>query len=252
MPTHFTVFERENDIIISPIPGFEISDKQQDFILDIEKTQIVIKELYKPDKNILYTKYFNQLLKLAQVGLVGDAPNLDLALKAIQQLKSDIVRRESTDIKNKYLKNLGNITINYTLFFIILSVIVKLLFYFKESPNLEYLMNFSVLISGSTIGVWLSATISKTKLEFDDLINMETNQLLPNVKMIFTILLTTMFGLLFIKEAIVIEIGPISTKDFLNDTIIAMIFGVVLGLNERFLGKTFINSSSGFFNSIGT
>jgi hypothetical protein len=244
MNTRFLVKSANDEILMSPLPAITISDKEQDFIMDIDNTLTVLRTLYKEKNSTYYFKYFDQLLKIAQVGLVGENPHIDLSRKAILQLKTEIVNRESTSIKNMYLIDLGKVAIYYVIFFIVIYSAIEILVS-KNIINFSYKIfsNFSILLCGSTVGVWISSTISKTQLEFDDLITINSNQLIPNLKIVFTSLLTIFFGLLFYKKVLVFKMSGISTESFADDNIVTLIFGLVLGLNERLLGNSLIKKT---------
>ncbi len=228
--------------------GITISDKEENFIMDIENTLTTIKSLYFTMNKGIFIKYYDQLLKLTQVGLVGENPHLDLSKKALSQLKSDIVDKESGSIKNKYLFRLGRKVIIY---FFVFFIIFKFLNHSYESSNLDYktFSNFSLLLCGTFIGVWISSTISKTQLKFEDLITIDSNQLIPDLRLIFTGLISIIFGLLLFKGIISIKLSNFAFEDFYNDSITSLLLGLIMGLNERIIGSSLIKRVDTIFDS---
>jgi len=243
MTTKFIVSAEKNEITISPTKPTEISDKEQDFIMDIGNTLTVIKALYLNKNTPLFDKFFGQLTKLAQVGLVGESPHIDLSVKALLQMKSEIVNLESSKIKNKYLMELGLVTLFYFGVFLIGYFVLNYFGSKNIESNLKVASNFSLLLSCSCVGVWLSTTLSKTFLKFEDLNSLQNNQLVPHLKLIFTSLITLVFGFLFYAEVLSLEVGNISTNEIFKKESVAIIFGTLLGLNERTLGLSIINKS---------
>ncbi|MCX6156251.1 MAG: hypothetical protein NT007_19035 [Candidatus Kapabacteria bacterium] len=240
MSTKFIVFNKDSALEIQVVNDIEVSDKEKEFIMDSENTQIVLEQLYVAKTNKLYLQYLDKLVKIVQVGLVGENPHLDLAQSALEQLKSEIVNKESAKIKHKYLKQLGLIGLSFSIFF--LCVYFVFIFFF---PLYEVQRNFMILLLGSVIGVWLSSIISKKTLTFGDLNTINSNQLYPSFKILFVSLIAIVYGLFFCKQIISFKIGTISSDNFVNDPAIAFIFGIILGLNEKLIEASLMKKVEG-------
>lgn len=241
----------KNDIVfqISPLAEQDIPIEQQDLLFDVQATLEIIRTLYKSDTRSL-TNYFDQLVKLSQVGLVGDNAQPQLAKRALEQVKNEITNRESGKIKNKYLKELGR---KASMFGIPALIIGTFLNYLKCKGNDFGCLNCSdfadllILWAGTMVGVWLSFAITRTILGFNDLTIIEKDRLEPSLRLIFTGSLAIIFGLLFIKKAIVINLGDLSSAQIIDDPITAFLLGVILGLNEKIIGSSLTKKTAALF-----
>ncbi|MDR6463344.1 hypothetical protein [Chryseobacterium sediminis] len=238
-------FSVKNDII-------QVSENQQKLHLAIEKTLVVVRKLFE-NSPVELENYFLQLLTLAQAGLVPDNAQPTISFNALQQLKAEIVDKKSGDVKNKYFKTLGIKAINLGFPVLLFCLIIKGLYYCKNSDvinNLSIFSNFLFIWCASLLGVWLSFGARKTTLTFEELTIIEEDRLEPDIRLIFTGIISMIFALLFYREAIVLEIGQISTKKVASDSFTAIIFGVFLGLGEKFIGQKLTKKATSLFESI--
>lgn len=237
---------------LSPSAEQDIPIDQQDLVFEAQSTLEVMSVLYK-DNKILFDNYFDQLLKLSQVGLVGDNAQPQLAKRALEQVKNEITNRESGKVKNKYLKALGKKSLLFGLPAIIIGTFLNYLHCKNidfECLNCILTANLLLLWGGSMIGVWLSFAISKTYIGFSELTIIEKDRLEPALRLIFTGILAIIFGLLFVKESIVIEFGNLSSGQISTDPISAFLIGVILGINEKIIGSTLSKKTSALFSTV--
>lgn len=231
----------------------QVSENQQKLHLEIEKTLVVVRKLFE-NSPIELQHYFSQLLTLAQAGLVPESnAQPTISINALQQLKAEIIDKKSGEVKNTYFKTLGKKAIYLGSPVLLFCLIIKTLFYFTKSDvinNLSIFSNFLFIWCTSLLGVWLSFGARKTILTFEELTTIEEDRLEPTIRLIFTGLISMMFSLLFYKEAIVLEIGTISTKGIVSDSFTAMIFGVFLGLSEKLIGQKLTKKATSLFESI--
>ena len=94
------------------------------------------------------------------------------------------------------------------------------------------------------LGVWLSFAITRTTIGFDELTTIEKDRLEPSLRLIFTGLLAIIFGLLFVKQSIVIHLGNLSSDQINTDPISSFLLGIILGLNEKIIGNTLTKKTS--------
>lgn len=234
--------EDKSDLIfeIKPDLDVEIPDDQQNLVIDIGNTLATITLLYKP-KTLEFIKAFEQLFYIAKTGLESDRAQPSLASKALTQFKKEIVDRESGKKKNEYLKQLG---IRALIGCIPLLIIGSLINYLScknvhcDCILSNYIANLLILVSGTMVGVWLSFAITRTYIGFDDLAIIEKDRLEPTLRLLFTGVLSIIFGLLFVKNSIEIKLGDLSSHDIINDPVTAFLIGTILGLNEKIIGST--------------
>lgn len=235
---------------LSPTADQDIPIEQQDLLFDVQATLEIIRTLYKADKR-LFANCFDQLLKLSQVGLVGDNAQPQLAKRALDQFKSEITNKESGKVKNKYLKELGIKALWFGLPALIGGAIFNYLSCKKnhfDCLDCLFAANLIILWAGTMVGVWLSFAITRTYINFNDLTIIEKDRLEPSLRLIFTGLLAIIFGLLFFKKSIVISLGGLSSEQISSDPISSFLLGVILGLNEKIVGSTLTKKTSGLFD----
>ncbi|MBL7770017.1 MAG: hypothetical protein JNK20_13630 [Flavipsychrobacter sp.] len=234
--------ESKTDLIfeIKPEIGAEIPDEQQNLVIDIGNALAIIALLYKP-KTVEFAKAFEQLFYISKTGLEGETAQPSLATKALTQFKKEIVDKESGKKKNEYLKQLGIRALVGCFPLLLTGSFINYLACYKvhcDCIQLNYIANMLILVSGTLIGVWLSFAITRTYIGFDDLVIIEKDRLEPTLRLIFTGVLSIIFGFLFIKNSIEIKIGNLSSKDILKDPVTAFLIGTILGLNEKIIGST--------------
>ncbi len=232
-------------------PGIEIPEDQQNLVIDVGNSLATINLLYET-KSINFKKAFEQLFYIAKTGLEGGKAQPTLATKALVQFKKEIVDRESGKVKNQYLKRLGIRAIILGAPLLILGSIINFLFCKQiscECIQSNYVANLMILWSGTMAGVWLSFAITRTLIGFDDLVIIERDRLEPALRLIFTGLLSIIFGFLFIKGAIELKLGGLSSQNLITDPITAFLMGSILGLNEKIIGSTLTRKTSTLFNS---
>ena len=83
----------KGDIIFSIKPdATDVSELQQKLHIEVEKALTVIRKLFE-DNPLEFDNYFNQLLTLAQAGLVPENAQPSISLNALQQLKTISLKR---------------------------------------------------------------------------------------------------------------------------------------------------------------
>ncbi|WP_394665467.1 hypothetical protein [uncultured Chryseobacterium sp.] len=242
------------DIVFSIKTGIsQVTENQQKLHLEIEKTLVVVRKLFE-NSPIELQHYFSQLLTLAQAGLTPeDNAQPTISLNALQQLKAELIDKKSGEVKNAYFKTLGIKAFYLGSPILIFCFVIKILYYFTESDvinNLSIFSNFLFIWCSSLLGVWLSFGARKTTLTFEELTTIEEDRLEPALRLVFVGIISIIFALLFYKKAIVLEIGQISTKEVATDSFTAIIFGIFLGLSEKFIGQKLTKKATSLFESI--
>jgi hypothetical protein len=252
---NFIVSATENNQDIefaqSPTADAVIPVDQNDLIISVESALDTLRTLYYDTNRALYNDYFDQLLKLSQLGLVGDNVQISLATRALEQIKTEIVNRESGKVKNKYLRELGGKAFWYGFPVLLAGILLK--YYICKwgaacCLDYGYTGSLCLIWAGCMVGVWLSFAITRTVLGFGDLTIIEKDRLEPSIRLIFTGALSLIFGLLFIQKAITISLGQLKSDDILSSPVTAFLIGVILGLNEKIIGSTLTKKTSGLFD----
>jgi hypothetical protein len=205
----------KNDFIISPIEiadNEKIPQEQLDFVFSIEKTLDVITNLYlqKLQNEKTFTIYFHQLKNLAKLGLWGKDSQCEIAKKGLELYKEEILTNEAGKIKNAYIKKLGKSAFSLGIIPLLIGIALDFTFCYKNTIICSYCMitkNLLFLWAGAMLGVWLSFTISKTTITFEDLVLVEKDHLEPLFRLFFVGGLSIIFGLLIIKKVFVLKLG---------------------------------------------
>lgn len=245
----FRVFrdtENPSDIHFQQIEladGEVIPEEQLKLRDEVDNAQTSIRMMFinEPEK---FEEYFKSLLSLAQLGLVGSSANPSLASRALSSLKHEILAREGGRIKNQYMRELGKAALIFGLPVLLLGVLIH-----QFASNMATLLSYLFLWVGSMAGVWLSFGSRKIELKFEELNVLEKDRLNPSIRLIFAGLLTIVIGLLISTEAVVFELGGLSTKQFETNIQIPLLIGIFCGLSEQVLSTKVAQHASDFLGS---
>ncbi|MEO5364440.1 MAG: hypothetical protein H7838_12560, partial [Magnetococcus sp. DMHC-8] len=186
-----------------------------------------------------FHNYFDALLSLARVGLMGASPLPALAQRSLAMLKNEVVAREAPGIRMRYLKKLGlHALLQACLSVGVVTVLHQLKLYDQEVFKLPEIINCSVLWAGCMAGVWLSVGMNPPATRFESLQIIASDNMEPQVRLIFTGLLTIFVALLLNTGIVTVQFGAVSTQALLTDFKISLILGMLCGLGEKALSTT--------------
>lgn len=231
---HWTVEQdpkNSRDILFSELDKLPAPLDENSFREEIDKTLTVLRMLFPPG-NERFPLYFEQLLSLAQVGLVNPG-DLTVARSALAQVKADVTATEAGNIKNQYMKQLGtkSVVIGLPALAIAMNLLAFQLFPVEYATAL-------LAWTGCMAGVWLSFGARKTTLGFDDLNILEQDRLEPVIRLIFAGLLTIIIYLLFDLGAIKVSLGTLATANIGHNGEVALLVGLLCGFSEQALATT--------------
>ncbi len=230
--------ECERGILFQIAPEFsgEIPEEQSNLYRECEKVSNAIDMIF-PTNNQKYQEYFVPLLSLAQAGLVGANANPNHAKKALEILKQNLIDKEGWAIKNGYLKKLGIICLYAISFYVLSFILLRLCF-----NEIEF-SNFSILLCGCCIGIWLSFAMRKVVLSFEDIYIIEKDQMEPIIRLIYANILCAIIFLGFNIGFIKLNIGSIPI-DATNGISFVFLIGCLLGVSEQTLSSRIFSSST--------
>ena len=192
--------------------------------------------------------YFNQLVYIAKIGLEGDYVQIELAHKALEELREEILITEGGRIKNKYIMRLGVCALIMGVVAVVLGFLFRAIS-LGQIGFLRFLITNNIhpyffVFAGSMAGAWISCGVRKEKLVFKDLAVMEED-MLRNVPRLFFVGITSVLFLLFLKvTAIDISIGTIKITDIMNDIEIQVFVGALAGLLGNKLSRALSNKAN--------
>lgn len=194
-------------------------------------------------------EYTGKLAGIAEIGLEGNHTNL--AKLALDEFKNEVVTREASRIKNTYVVSLGIWAALATLIFTGIWVWIVS----GGITNNWWWIHKSFLLAGAgaAVGTWLSFSVRRVQLSFDQLVMLEEQSLDPPLRIIFVVALTMMACLLFWTNAINIEVGLLKTNSasFQSTGSVALLIGMLSGLAERALATAISGRAAAFVQGFG-
>lgn len=202
--------------------------------------------------------YMRDLQGIAEVGLMTSEPtHVSFARADLAQFKARFTLREAGKVKNDYVKTL-----------LLWSSLAVLLFmsgywitqaYAEPSalpgtwPRIMFdLRNFHLLAAGTAIGTWLSFSLRKQELAFEDLAVLEPDRLEPWVRVLYMVGLSTLVGLLLFSGAVVFGVGRVDGLIALHGHgSWALLVGMLAGVAERALGSAVSGRAAEFAGALG-
>jgi hypothetical protein len=234
-----------------------LSAPQAQFLLDVEGAMKVIFVVYEdiprvhtttstpPDARVDQREqktsrrnyYIRKLADIARTGL----RNTNYGSRALASFTNEFLAREATFVKNRYVRRLGWRCLIFASCF--LAVFLFMTIYgtqFSVSDTTTKIENYALLALGATCGCWLSFSIRRVNLGFEDLALLEDDRLEPHYRIIFVVLLTSIIGMLS-----QVGIGlTIADKKIVDSPIIALLAGMLSGIGERALSGIVTRGSS--------
>jgi hypothetical protein len=237
------------NILFSLRPDTIAPDEYSTLHADIERTVTILKVLFFAKRKDKFREYFSRLVELARASLGQDQVRLGrLALIAFQ---NEIVTREAGWVKNSYIRRLGR----WALLFGLCATIAYLFCrYWYPAwfgiPELHRFREFFSMLAGCFLGTWLSFSIRRVQLTFEDLARLEEDSLDPGVRLLFVAGLTVVVGLLLATKAFVITFGGFNSA-FLDSGTTAVLIGCLCGIGELGLPAAVARRASEFVAVLG-
>ncbi|MBF0440245.1 MAG: hypothetical protein HQL93_14170 [Magnetococcales bacterium] len=243
--------DKENDKIIYEIlDPKKITPDMEILKDDVEFTLVTLHTVFRDTKNKRFQYYFESLLSLAQVGLMGINPLPLKAQHALTTLKNEINIQEAPVIRMGYLKKLGLHAFGQSLLCVFLIWFVHYFSLHKGFFEGREVMHCGVMWIGCMAGVWLSVGMSPPSTGLESLQLIARDSLEPSIRLLFTGLLTIFIALLLNVGVIKITFGELTTTDFLSSFKISLLLGMVCGLGEKALSTTVSQRVDQFFKEL--
>jgi hypothetical protein len=249
-----------------PPPDDRPSQEKQDLFVDINSAYTVIstvrqhmrdradkrwRKLKGKEENELARRlldqYVRKLTGIARVGLQG--PHTALAKLALNELRAEFTAQQAGRIKNTYILSLG---VTAALFAALLLGAYAIINNSLSTGWWYQHKAFLLAAAGASVGTWLSFSIRRVTLSFNDLAILEEDLLDPSVRIVFVMGLTLTACLLFWTGVMNIQIGDLKTNaaDFASKGSIALLVGMFLGISERALATAISGRAAAFVRSI--
>jgi hypothetical protein len=229
-------------IELSPKPGVIVPAAYQSLSSEILRTLTVLDLLF-PDQSgrffrqrrqdraeQRFREYFGKLAGLTLVALGQD--QVALGVLNLRELQTEIVNREASSVKNKYMRSLGCWALSFAALF-------GLLFLGSRQLDLDTIFfryrDIFVMVTGSFLGSWLSFGVRHARPGFADLTRLEDDLLDPPMRLVFVAAMTAVIGLLLFQGVIKVTAGGFDTMSVERSGASALLIGVFCGLCEKAL-----------------
>jgi hypothetical protein len=199
-------------------------------------------------------QYLRKLAGIARIGLEGS--QVQLATLALDGMRADFVAQEAGRIKNAYIRSLGlaagiaALLCFGTYAIIEISGAVATSFWVRHQV-------FLLAAGGAAVGTWLSFSIRRVTLAYEELGRLEDDLLDPSIRVLFVTCLTVTVCLLFWTGAMNVEIGNLKTDALNKKTAgvefgaVALLVGIFCGIAERALATAVSGRAAAFVRGIG-
>jgi hypothetical protein len=246
--------------------------QQADLLRSIKAAEVVIDVVLKRPRLVTWRRewqvqrdyYIEQLVNIGRMGLTED--NIELANGNLKSLQLGFVAQRAEVVKNRYVRRLGVWALlwilgNAALYVLVCrylapdvplhlrSALIDGSFPFLANIGWRF-RNFFLLAIGSALGAWLAFLIQRPTLSFADLVQLDENLLRPGMRVIFTIVLGTVVGLLFWTGMVVINIGDFSTNFHIAGTP-ALLIGAFCGIASGALVAALSKRAQEFAATVG-
>lgn len=198
---------------------------------------------------IVRKNYVHQLKEIAEEGLLSRELT-GYAVRKLDLFKEAFVQREADRVKNQHVKALGAWVLVFAATLLVLVALLEVLVLnwdsievtttrdgipTKLAAQVWNIREFLFLAIGASVGAWMSFTLRKVELGFDELILLEPDRLNPSARIIFVIILTLVVGG-------VLQLGWVSVSFAEGKQLKpsegpgqAMLLGILCGIAERSL-----------------
>jgi hypothetical protein len=246
------------------------TSQQLDLKRSLDEAVTVVKVVLAANSYYIRAKrheYIRALVNIARTGLTED--RIQLASNTLDTLRAEFVAREAGRVKNHYVRRLGL----WSAAFIIPFTFIYLYIRQKGGINPQFdwhfwltvdtsgnsathytiyrLRNFLPLAIGASFSAWLAFLIRRPTLLFPELVQLDDDLLYPVTRVLFTIGLAFVVGLLFWTGLVSITVGTFSTQ-FENSGTRAMLIGVFCGIASRALATAVSRRAEEFAANVGT
>ena len=236
-------------VIIEKTDKLQPTQPQMDLAILIEDINNVILSNFpvvEGEKSITnFSKYFNELLNLAEVGLVGDTPMTAYSLTQCRKLKSRIVLKLGAAKKQKFLINMGGIAFGVAM---IIGFIIQWMASKGTTTTIQMdIIPYGLIVIGSMVGVWLAKASLKVALINGELTDFSGGFVSPGLMLLYTSLISLLFAACIQNNFLSLSFGNMNVKDFIVNDQEAVVFGVILGFINEKIAKNIVEKFSSYF-----
>jgi hypothetical protein len=188
-----------------------------------------------------YAEFVTRIIQVARVGCVDDQVHPALATTALEQIRTDIVRRKGATIIFGFLQILAWCALGGAA---IGAAIEGLARTYATS-----LTGYGLVIIGSMVGAWVSVAASRGEISFDGLQDFVERRHEPFIRMLFVAAIASIFALFLQLKILSLSIGTADLATFASSVSLALVLGLVSGVGEKALSVRVLDRTR---NILGT
>lgn len=207
-------------------------------------------------------QYAKRLSSIAILGLCGAVAQTDVAAKALEQLKCEVVDNDGQLIKNRYARMMGWMAAIDALLGAYLFAAIKCNYWpwFLGSvlaclglveTDLTWLRSYMFAWGGALVGAWVSFIWRHGDLAFNDLGRIRPNWVTAQIRLLYTAIQTLVIGLLMHLQVLSFQLGKFDTKEFPINPLVALLVGVLCGYSEKLLPLVITSKADALFGGGG-
>jgi len=191
-----------------------------------------------------FRRYYLQLLELTDTGLVGANAAPEVARRALRSLTSELIDDEGGRVKNGHISMLASKALAFSLPCLLGYIGLRfaggcfVVALAKLAIEPVIASCFLLLWIGCFVGVVLSYGLRSTTMNLDDLINTDSDKLIPSIRLLYAGTLTMLLGMFMLMAEMKIVIGSISSLQIGGNPMFAFLVGVLCGISESTLPAT--------------
>lgn len=203
-------------------------------------------------------QYAKRLSSIAILGLCGAVAQTDVAARALEQLKCEVVDNDGQLIKNRYARMMGWMAAVNALLGAYLYAAIKCNYWpwFLGSvlaclglaeADLTWLRSYMFAWGGALAGAWVSFIWRHGDLAFNDLGRIRPNWVTAQIRLLYTAMQTLIIGLLMHLQVLSFQLGKFDTKEFPINPLVALLVGVLCGYSEKLLPLVISSKATSLF-----
>lgn len=223
---------------------------QRELKNEAERALRIIKAIYgSADDRPKLNEAVAKLVALCQVGMVGPSASPAVAGDALRALEADIVEREAGPIKNHYMRKLGG----WASLFGGAGLAAYLFCHHLPWIPLEEFVRYRTIFliwTGAMAGTWVSFATRKVTLTFADLVALEEDRVEPQLRLIFTGVLTVILALIFVTGMADVRVGTFAASSLVRSGTVALLLGAFAGLAEKALPSAVLSRASSVVSAV--
>ena len=197
--------------VADPIP-----EDQQKISQEVYEAANILKLLKKrgafKGDDPAYDEFIQRILQAANVGCVANNVQPTLAANALEQIRSDVMRREARPMLYRYLEA-------YAVWSLIgFIVAVVLIFVDRWLPGLE---GYGWAILSATAAAWFSVAVLRSEVSFVGIQDYLDRRYEPFVRVLMVAVMTAIVALLVQIKFFSIQLGPLDLAEFTKNILSA-------------------------------